>query len=404
MPLTISNVCRNITPSTTLRLNAMVIEKRAQGLDIISLGTGEPDFPTPPHICDAAKRAIDNGKTKYTAVEGVPDLRKAVADHLANTKGLRHAPSEVLIGTGAKQVLIEALHAVLDPGDEVILPAPCWLSYPEMVRMAGGVPVVVTSSAAEGFMPAASSIAAAVTPRTKAIILNTPNNPTGAVWGRDLLKAVGDIAVQHDFYIISDEIYETLIYGEARHVPVATLSDDIFRRTITVSGFSKAYAMTGWRLGYASGPRDVIAAMAAYQSHATGNTSSIVQYAGLEAITASQQSVQDMRAAFERRRNMMVQMVANIPGVTCAEPNGAFYVLLNISSLLGATCSGAVIDNDTTFAELLLEHALVSVVPGEPFYAPGCVRLTYALADDRAAEAMRRIAAFVKSLDMSAAS
>ncbi|NLB38641.1 MAG: pyridoxal phosphate-dependent aminotransferase, partial [Clostridiales bacterium] len=299
MSRTISAVCRNITPSATLRLNAIVNEKRAQGLDIIGMGAGEPDFPTPDAICAAAKQAIDAGKTKYTAASGVPELRKAVADHVNRLYGLSYQPSQVLVGTGAKQVLVEALVAILDPGDEVILPAPCWLSYPEMIRMAGGVPRVVLSTAADGFLPTAKALQDAVTPRTRAILINTPNNPTGAVWNEELLRAAGELAVQHDLYIISDEIYETLVFSGARHVPMASIGPEVFARTITISGWSKAYAMTGWRLGYALGAKDVIDAMGAYQSHATGNPNSIAQYAALEALTGEQRSVEDMRLAFE---------------------------------------------------------------------------------------------------------
>lgn len=398
MSLTISAVCRGITPSATLRLNAIVNEKRAQGLDIIGMGAGEPDFPTPEAICTAAKQAIDTGKTKYTAVHGIPELRKAVADRVKRLYGLSYQPGEVLVGTGAKQVLVEALVAILDPGDEVILPAPCWLSYPEMIRMAGGEPRVVLSSADDGFVPTIEALADAVTPRTKAILVNTPNNPTGAVWNEAMLRAVGELAIQHDLYIISDEIYETLVFTGARHVPMASLGPDVFSRTITISGWSKAYAMTGWRMGYALGPSGVIDAMGAYQSHSTGNPNSITQYAALEALTGDQRSVEDMRLAFERRRDLMVRLVNGIPGLTCAPPQGAFYVLLNIQSLVGKRFKGHKITGDDDFTELLLEHKLVSVVSGSPFYAPNCVRLSYAIADDRIVEAMRRIAEFVSEL------
>lgn len=398
MSRSISAVCRNITPSATLRLNAIVNEKRAQGLDIIGMGAGEPDFPTPDTICTAAKQAIDTGKTKYTAANGIPELRKAVAAHVNKLYGLTYQPSEVLIGTGAKQVLVEALVAILDPGDEVILPAPCWLSYPEMIRMAGGEPKVVLSTAADGFLPTAKALADAVTPRTKAILINSPNNPTGAVWNEALLRAVGELAVQHDLYIISDEIYETLVFSGAKHFPMASFGPEVFARTITISGWSKAYAMTGWRLGYALGPKDVIDAMGAYQSHATGNPNSIAQYAALDALTGDQKSVEDMRLAFERRRDLMLKLIQGIPGVTCAPPQGAFYVLMNMQGLVGKSFNGRVIDNDDDFTELLLEHKLVSVVSGSPFYAPNCVRLSYAIADDKIVEAMRRIGEFVSEL------
>ncbi|HHX20696.1 MAG TPA: pyridoxal phosphate-dependent aminotransferase [Clostridiales bacterium] len=398
MSRSISAVCRNITPSATLRLNAIVNEKRAQGLDIIGMGAGEPDFPTPAAICAAAKQAIDTGKTKYTAANGIPELRKAVGAHVNRLYGLTYGPNEVIIGTGAKQVLMEALIAILDPGDEVILPAPCWLSYPEMIRMAGGVPAMVLTTAQQGFLPSMQALSDAITPRTKAILINTPNNPTGAVWGENLLREVAQLAVQHDLFIISDEIYETLVFSGARHVPIATLGDEVFERTITISGWSKAYAMTGWRLGYALGPKDVINAMGAYQSHATGNPNSIAQYAALEALQGPQDSVEDMRLAFERRRDLMLELSSGIPGIACAPPQGAFYVLMNIQGLVGKRYQGQEIRNDEDFTELLLEHKLVSVVSGTPFCAPNCVRLSYAIADDTIREAMRRIAEFVKEL------
>lgn len=398
MPLTISSVCRNITPSTTLRLNAMVAEKRKQGLDIVSLAAGEPDFDTPKNISEAAKRAIDEGRTKYTAVSGIPELRKALSAHIQTHRGLTYQPNEIIVGTGAKQVLLGALQAMLEPGDEVLLPAPCWLSYPEMVRMAGGVPVVVQATQAQGFVPDRAQLEAAITPRTRAIILNSPNNPTGVVWTRAQLEAVTDLAAKHDFAIISDEIYEELVFEGAAHHSPASFSEDAWGRTITVSGLSKTYAMTGWRLGYAAGPRDFIAAMDAYQSHATGNPNSIGQYAALEAVAGDQTSVQDMRAAFERRCRLFMRLLDDIPGITYATPHGAFYILVNVSALLGKQYGGHIIANDSDFAELLLEHALVSAVPGEPFYAPGCLRMSYATSDANLEKAAQRLKEFVGKL------
>lgn len=399
MPLTVSSVCQNITPSTTLRLNALVTEKRKQGLDIISLAAGEPDFATPAFICEAAKEAVDLGRTKYTASSGIPELRQAVARYMKQHKGLDYQPSEVIVCTGAKQAIIGALYAILKPGDEVLLPAPCWLSYPEMVRMAGGIPVVIYTTIEQGFLPSVQQLQAAVTSRTKAIILNTPSNPTGVVWPKKVLESIAELARLHDFYIISDEIYETLVYAGAEHIAVAGLAADAFRRTITISGFSKAYAMTGWRLGYAAGPREVIQAMDAYQSHATGNPNSIAQYAGLAALTGDQGCVTTMCQAFERRCHMMLSLLSDIPGLSFATPRGAFYVLVNISPLLGKSFQGQAVNSDAEFAELLLEHALVSVVPGEPFFAPGCLRLSYAIDEKRISEAVARLKRFISSLN-----
>ena len=398
MPLSISSICRNITPSTTLRLNALVAEKRKQGLDVISLAAGEPDFDTPEHIKQAAREAIDKGYTKYTASSGLPELRRALSEHIRSTKGLSYQPGEIIVGTGVKQVILGALIALLEPGDEVLLPTPCWLSYPEMVRMAGGVPVLVPTTLEQGFMPDLSQLEAAVTPRTRAIVINTPNNPTGAVWDMRAMEAVAQCAKDHDLFILSDEIYEMLVFGGGSHIPMASLSEDAYARTVTISGMSKTYAMTGWRIGYAAGPKPLIDAMDAYQSHATGNPNTIAQHAALAAVTASQQCVADMAQAFESRCQAVQELLRQVPGIAVAPPLGAFYVMVNIEALLGKRFRGQLIATDGQFAELLLEHALVSAVPGEPFFAPGCLRLSYAINEKRLAEAVRRIKVFVEEL------
>ena len=297
MPLQVSSLCRNITPSATLRLNALAAEKRKQGQDVISLAAGEPDFPTPAHIRQAGKDAIDEGKTVYTATAGIPDLRRVIAQKYRD-QGIEYQNNQVIVGTGAKQVLMEALCALLEPGDEVLLPTPCWLSYPEMIVMAGGKVVPVHTSMAQGFVPSREQLENAVTKRTRAIVINNPSNPTGMVWDKAVLEMIADLAQKYDFAIISDEIYEALCYDGCQSTVIASLSRDAFERTITISGFSKAYAMTGWRLGYALGPKLIIDAMDAYQSHATGNTSSITQYAGLAALEGDQSCVGQMREAF----------------------------------------------------------------------------------------------------------
>lgn len=395
MSVSLSKVCGGITASTTLRLNALVVELRAQGQDIIGLAAGEPDFDTPANIVAAANRAMEEGQTHYTAVSGIPSLRQAICDHLLKEKGLPYEKGNIIVGTGAKQVLYEALRAIVDPGDEVILPAPCWLSYAEMTCMCGGVPVIVDSRVEDGFEPDIADIAAKVTEKTKAILINSPNNPTGAVWSEKTLRQIAELAEEKDFWIISDEIYEKMVYDGSRHISIATMSDDARKRTILISGFSKAYAMTGWRLGYAAGDKSVIAAMDAYQSHATGNTNSIAQFAGVEALKGPQESVEKMVEAFGQRRELMLSCIRQIPGITCIEPKGAFYVLLDIEDCIGRVYEGKVITDDGVFAELLLQYAQVSVVPGGPFFAPGYVRLSYAVSEERILEAMRRIAQFV---------
>ncbi len=402
MSLTISKVCQGIAPSVTLGLNAKVQKLRASGVDVIGLGAGEPDFDTPAHIRAAAARAMEEGKTRYTDASGMPALRDALADFLWKDKGLQYARNEIIVSTGAKQAILGALQAILDPGDEVLLPAPCWVSYPEMVRMAGGVPVVVTADERDGFIPPIARLRAAVTQKTKAILFSTPGNPTGAVWSRGQLAALAALAVEKAFYIISDEIYEKLVYDGAEHVSVASLGEDVFKQTIVISGFSKAYAMTGWRLGYASGPRAVIAAMAAYQSHATGNPNSIAQYAGLAALTGDQTCVSEMASAFAQRRELMLSCIARIPGVSCQVPHGAFYVMLDVRGVLGRSFQGRVLETAHDFAEALLACAQVAVVPGESFFAPGFCRLSYAVSSERIMEAMRRIATFVGEVTLAA--
>ena len=399
MSLEISRLCQSIAPSVTLKINAMAAQLREKGQDIISLGAGEPDFDTPAFIRDAAKAALDAGETRYTAASGTPALRRSVCDFLRREKGLTYRPDQVLICTGAKQALLNAFVAMLNPGDEVILPAPCWVSYPEMIAMAGGKAVWVEATEAEGFVPPIERIRAAVTERTKAILLNSPNNPTGAVWTREQLLAVGQLAVEKDIYLISDEIYDQLVYDGAEAVSVASLSPAIYARTLMVNGWSKAYAMTGWRLGYAAGPKALIAAMGAYQSHATGNPNAIAQAAGLAALEGDQRCVREMAAAFTRRRGMVLSLLAEMPYVSAFRPQGAFYVLLNVKELMGKRIGGREIHGSVELAEMLLEYAQIAVVPGAPFGAEGYVRLSYAAADDRLGEAMRRLRAFLLQLD-----
>ena len=399
MSLEISRLCQSIAPSVTLKINAMAAQLREKGQDIISLGAGEPDFDTPAFIRDAAKAALDAGETRYTAASGTPALRRSVCDFLRREKGLTYRPDQVLICTGAKQALLNAFVAMLNPGDEVILPAPCWVSYPEMIAMAGGKAVWVEATEAEGFVPPIERIRAAVTERTKAILLNSPNNPTGAVWTREQLLAVGQLAVEKDIYLISDEIYDQLVYDGAEAVSVASLSPAIYARTLMVNGWSKAYAMTGWRLGYAAGPKALIAAMGAYQSHATGNPNAIAQAAGLAALEGDQRCVREMAAAFARRREMVLSLIAEMPYVSAFRPQGAFYVLLNVKELMGKSIGGREIHGSVELAEMLLEYAQIAVVPGAPFGAEGYVRLSYAAADDRLREAMRRLRAFLLQLD-----
>ena len=398
MALTLSDIAMSITPSATLALNAQVALLKSQGEDVISMGAGEPDFDTPVHIRKSAKEAIDAGKTRYTDAKGIPELRAAIADHIYAHKHLRYSPEEIIVSSGAKQAIVLALQSILNPGDEVILPSPYWISYTEMIKIAGGRPIVINTSPETDFLPLPSQIEDVITQRTKAIIINSPNNPTGTIWPRELLAAVCELSRKHDFYIISDEIYEDLCYDGYTHISPAQISDDAKQRTILVSGFSKAYAMTGWRMGYASGPLFAIKAMGSIQSHMTGNPNSITQYAALTALLSPQDCVIDMAHSFARRRTLLLFLLAQNALRPGAMPKGAFYMLLDIRPYIGKKCGEETIDSDGKFAEMLLKSNYVAVIPGAPFGAPGFVRLSYAVNDVQISEAVRRIASFVQRL------
>lgn len=398
MPLGLSAKCLSIAPSATLTLDAKVKALRAAGEKVIGFAAGEPDFDTPLPIRDAMKEALDKGMTRYTPVAGTLELRDAIIQKLQKDNGLAYTRDEIIVSNGAKHSLYTALQAICDPGDEVVIPTPCWVSYPEMVRMAGGVPVFVDADEEEGFVPPISRIAAAITPRTKAFILTSPNNPNGTVWERDLLEALAALCVEKDFYILSDEIYEKLIYDGKQHLSIASLSPRVKARTLLVNGVSKAYAMTGFRIGYTAGPKDVIAAMTNYQSQATSAPNTPAQYAAAMALTMPQDCVEEMRKAFEERRDLLVAGLNAIPGIHCAKPEGAFYAMMNITDLLGKRLGEKVIGDTAAFAEALLEKQHVAVVPGNAFMAECCCRLSYATSSQEIAEGLRRIDAFVKEL------
>ncbi len=396
--LTISHRCQNIAPSPTLAITARAKEMKASGVDVIGFGAGEPDFPTPAFICDAAKEAIDLGMTRYTPASGTVALRQAICDKLLRDNHLVYTPADVIVSSGAKHSLFTIFQAILDPGDEVLIPTPCWVSYPEMVRMAGGVPVFIPADESTNFIPTNRDIARCVTRRTKAIILTSPSNPNGSVWSREQLQFVADLAVSHPFYVVSDEIYEKLIYDGQKHLSIAELGEQIKSQTFVVNGMSKAYAMTGWRIGYVAGPRQAIAAMGNFQSHATSNANAIAQYASMKALQGDQHCVEEMVAAFEERRNAMVDKINRIEGLSCLKPQGAFYIMLNIKGILGRTYDGRVIDCSQTFAELLLAVQHVAVVPGIAFEAEGFCRLSYAVSMKQCMEGLDRIEAFVREL------
>jgi aspartate aminotransferase len=388
-----------IEPSPTLAVSAKAAALRAKGLDVISFGAGEPDFDTPVHIKDAAKRALDAGATKYTLVEGTPALRAAVAKWLGKAHGLAIEPGEIIVSAGAKQSLFTALHAIVDPGDEVIIPTPAWGSYNEIVKMAGGRPVTVPGAAADNFVPRIADLEKAISPRTRAILYSSPCNPTGAMTDEKTVRAIAELAAKHDFWIITDDIYRTLIYGDARFFQPATISPAIRARTIIIDGVSKAFAMTGWRIGFACAPKFLVEAMGTLQGQSTTNAAAVCQAAALAAIEGPTDELENMRVEFDRRRKVMVKALREIPGVTCVDPQGAFYAFPDLSAFIGKkTPEGKVIANDGQLCEYLIEAARVAVVPGSAFGAPGYVRLSYATSMKNVEEGVARIAAALPRL------
>ena len=398
MRLQISNRCRSISPSPTLVIDSKAKAMKKKGIDVVGFGAGEPDFDTPEYIRNAAKAALDEGMTRYTPSSGTLELRTAICEKLKRDNGLEYEPDQIVVSNGAKHSLFNICQTILDPGDEVIIPEPFWVSYPELVQIAGGVPVMVHGHEENDFLVSADDMKPYITPRTKAIILNSPNNPNGCVWPREMLEDIARLAVENQLFVISDEIYEKLVYDGEKHISIASLGEEIKAQTFVVNGFSKAYAMTGWRLGYCAGPTNVMKAVGALQSHATSNPNSIAQYAGYVALSGGDDIIAAMVAEFDRRRKHIVSRINAIPGLSCRMPKGAFYVMMNISELIGAAQGDKVIRSSTDFAELLLENAKVAVVPGLGFGSDMHVRLSYATSMENIDRGLDRIAQFVGSL------
>ncbi|WP_299905538.1 pyridoxal phosphate-dependent aminotransferase [uncultured Paracoccus sp.] len=392
----LSDTLARVKPSPTIAMSGRALELRAAGQDIISLSAGEPDFDTPAHIREAAKAAIDAGHTRYTAVDGIPALKQAICDKFARENGLDYKPSQVSVGTGGKQILYNALMATLNPGDEVIVPAPYWVSYPDMVLLAGGTPVFVSCTAEQGFVMSPEALEAAITPRTKWLILNSPSNPSGAGYDRAAMQALTDVLVKHPHvWVLADDIYEHLVFDDFEFVTPAQVEPRLKDRTLTMNGVSKAYAMTGWRIGYGAGPELLIKAMAKLQSQSTSNPSSIGQYAALAALNGPQDYIAESRAAFQRRRDLVVAGLNTCPGIDCPTPVGAFYVYPSIKDLLGKTSAGGkVIENDEAFANALLEETGVAVVFGAAFGLSPHFRISYATSDAELTDAIARIKRF----------
>jgi len=396
----LSQTLARVQPSPTVAVSQLARELAAAGQDIISLGAGEPDFDTPDHIKAAAIAAIDAGKTKYTAPDGIPELKAAICAKFARENDLTYTPAQISVSTGGKQVLYNALMATLNPGDEVIVPAPFWVSYPDMVRLGGGTPVIVEGAAAHGFRITPEALEAAITPKTKWLIFNSPSNPTGAGYDRDALKALTEVLMRHPHvWVMTDDMYEHLAYDGFRFVTPAQVEPALYDRTLTVNGVSKAYAMTGWRIGYAGGPEPLIAAMRKIQSQSTTNPSSISQWAAVAALEGPQDFLAERNAAFLRRRDLVVAGLNACPGITCAVPQGAFYVYPSVAGCLGKTSAGGrVLTNDEAFCTALLEEQGVAVVFGAAFGLSPHFRVSYAASDAELTEACARIRRFCEGL------
>ena len=396
----LSQTLSRVKPSPTIAMTNLARELAAEGRDIISLSAGEPDFDTPVHIREAGKAAIDAGHTRYTAVDGIPELKRAVADKFRRENGLDYAPGQITVGTGGKQILYNALMATLNPGDEVIIPAPYWVSYPDMVALGGGTPVIVTGSLENGYRITPEQLDAAITPKTKWVILNSPSNPTGAGYGESHMRALTDVLLRHPHvWVLADDIYEHLVYDNFRFVTPAQVEPRLMDRTLTMNGVSKAYAMTGWRIGYGAGPVELIKAMANVQGQSTSNPCSISQYAALAALTGPQDYIAESRAAFQRRRDLVVSGLNQCEGIDCPTPEGAFYVYPSIARLIGRrTPQGTVIADDRTFAMELLNATGVAVVFGEAFGLSPHFRISYAASDAQLADAIARIRGFCGNL------
>lgn len=371
----ISKIVGGITPSATCELEGLIGSMKKEGIDVVALNIGEPDFKTPENVCVACEEAIAQRKTTYVATAGVPELRQAICRKLLRDNGLTYAPEQICVSTGAKQALFNAVLAVTNPGDEVIIPTPGWVSYVEMVKLVGGIPVCVPCKA--DFQLDIEAIRAAVSDKTAAIIINSPNNPTGAIYGLDSLKAIADIAVENDFYVIADEIYEKLAYDGCKHYSIAAISPEIYERTIVINGMSKAYRMTGWRIGYSAAPRHIASGINGLQGHVTSNSTTFVQWAAIEALENGEDEVNAMVEEFVKRRDYAYERISKLPHVTCTKPDGAFYLMPDVSWYYGKKAGDKVITDSFSMSEYLLQQYHVAVVPGGAFMSPGTLRIAY---------------------------
>ncbi len=392
----LSRIASSVQASTTLAIDAVAKQMKADGLNVVGFGTGEPDFDTPDSIKEAGVKAIWDGQTKYTPAAGIVPLRQAVADRLREDLGLDYDYTNVVIASGAKHCLYAAMAALANPGDEFILPAPYWVSYIEQIRLVGATPVVITATESDDFKITPQQLEDAITEKTKCLVLNNPSNPTGMLYSREELRALADVCVKHDIYVISDEVYYCLVYDGKEFHSFASLGEDVKERTIVINAVSKAYAMTGWRVGYACANKEIAKVMGNCLSHSTGAPGTMNQWAAVEALSGPQEGIIEMRKVFEERRNYIVERMNSIEGVSTIMPDGAFYVMMNIEKLIGKTLGGKVINSDDDFAMAFLEKELVALVPCSGFGAPGFVRWTYAASMESIKEGMDRLERFLK--------
>lgn len=398
MSLELSKKAAAVKPSSTLAITAKAKELKAQGKDVVGFGAGEPDFNTPENICEAAIKAIKDGFTKYTPASGTNELKAAISKKFKEFNGLDYNTDQIVISNGGKHSLTNIFTALINPGDEVIIPAPFWLSYPEIVKLAGGVPVIVTTTKEQNFKLTAEDLAAAVTDKTKALVLNTPNNPTGMLYTEEELRAIAKVAVEKDFYVVADEMYEMLVYGEQKHISIASLGKDIYDRTITCSGLAKSYAMTGWRIGYTGSSKEIAKMMGSVQSHQTSNPNSIAQKAAVEALTGPQDSVEKMHAEFDKRRKYMYKRICDMDLLDTLEPMGAFYVFVDGSAVLGKSYKGTKIESVPQMADILINEYNTAIVPCADFGFPDCFRLSYAISIEQIEKGLDRIEKFIGEL------
>ena len=387
-----------LAPSLTLAISAKAKAMKSAGESVVSFGVGEPDFNTPEHIINSAKSALDNGFTKYTPSSGLLPLRKAICEKFQKDNGLVYEPSQIIVSNGAKHSIFNACYAILEEGDEVIIPAPYWLTYPEVVKVCGATPVYIDCKKENKFKFSAEDLKKAITPKTKMLIFNSPSNPTGAVYNEEETRAIAKVCEEAGIFVLADEIYEKLCYNGVKPFSIAKCSEKMQDLTITINGVSKTYAMTGWRVGYLAAPKDIAKAIDSFQSHATSNACSISQYATIEALKSTDEEIQAMVDVFDKRREKLLALLEGIDGVQAIKPDGAFYVMMVVSDLYGKSYNGKVINNSIEFADILLDAEKVATVPGVSFGADDCVRLSYALSEADLEEGLKRIAKFVADL------